>query len=73
MKVTIEYDDETEDIESQFSLFHASRNYGILWELKHNFWRKWKHLPSSATEEYIRGVEEVLEKLREEIEEFIEP
>ena len=73
MKVTFEFDDEAEDIETQFALFHASRNYSILWELKHNFWRKWKHLPEGSTEEYARGIDEVIERLKEYLEEFIEP
>lgn len=49
-------------------LMAASDNYILLWELKRNFWRKWKH--AEGSEEYFKGVYEVLDALKEELKEF---
>jgi len=47
------------------SYIMADEHYDILFELKHNFWRKWKH--ADGSEDYIKGINEVLEQLREEL------
>lgn len=64
----MQYTFKTKDPDEARIQMAASDNYSILWELKHNFWRKWKH--AEGSEEYFKGVYEVLDALKEELKEF---
>lgn len=66
MKITIKAKDKQE----QLAAVMYQENYHILWELKHNFWRRWKH--ADGSEEYLKGLDEVIEALKEELIEFID-
>jgi len=61
---------ETENEDELTPYTMATKMHGILWDLKHNFWRKWKHVDGS--EEYLKGVTEVLDDLQEELKEYKE-
>ena len=44
MKATIEFNlDEMDDVHRHHVCVNASKMACFIWELKHNFWRKWKH------------------------------
>ena len=44
MKATLTFDlDDPQDVESHLQCVKAAKMAGFIWELKHNFWRKWKH------------------------------
>ncbi len=44
MKATLTFDlDDPQDVESHLQCVNANKMAGFIWELKHNFWRKWKH------------------------------
>ena len=44
MKATIEFNlDEPDDVHRHRECVNASKMAYFIWELKHNFWRKWKH------------------------------
>lgn len=58
----------TKDKDEAEIQMEAFNNYSILWELSHNFRRKFKHLNES--EEFMKGVEHVLDKLSDELIDF---
>jgi hypothetical protein len=43
MKATLEFLDTPEGKQSLNQCVNANKMAGFIWELKHNFWRKWKH------------------------------
>jgi len=44
MKAILEFDlDNPEDLKSHLRCVKSSDMASFIWELKHNFWRKWKH------------------------------
>jgi len=50
MKAILEFDlDNIEDKMDHLRCVHATDMAGFIWELKHNFWRKWKHNESDFT------------------------
>lgn len=53
---------ETEDLEELEVYQKAHANSYIIWELSHNFHRRFKHLDGKH-EEFYRGVEHVLDEL----------
>lgn len=57
------YEFRTEDPEEAKMLTNAMKYHGILFELKHNFWRNWKHKPP-------KDYQEVLDKLKEQLEKY---
>lgn len=72
MKITFELDTQETDKEEKVAMTFASDNYYLLWELKHNFWRKWKNIPDDKSEDFAKGVEEVLNALSLQLQEYIE-
>lgn len=64
----MEYIFKTDDLIEAKIQMAANDNYNILWEIKHNFHRNFKHIEGS--EEFFKGVHVVLDKLELEIEEF---
>ena len=44
MKAILEFNlDDPEDSQNHLRCIHATNMASFIWELKHNFWRKWKH------------------------------
>lgn len=69
MKKTIKFTgDPYEDVEEFEIIENASKMHGVLFEITHNFRRKFiKH--SEDSDEYIRGMEFIMQAIIEEIEE----
>ena len=63
----MEYTFKTSDRVDAEIIMDAKKNYCILWELTHNFRRKFSEVKEG---EFLNGVEHVLELLEEEIIEF---
>lgn len=59
MKFTIE----TEDPEEIKILTQSSDMYNTLFELKYNFWRKWKHTDAKDSDEILDALQEELKDL----------
>lgn len=51
----IKYSLEVDDDYEMYRILHASEMAGILFELKHNFHRKWKHAEQDPTIEEVLG------------------
>jgi hypothetical protein len=63
-KIKIEFDlSNPDDVIDHKIYLDAKDNYVKLWELKHNFWRKFKYEPTSG--------QKVLDELEKELEDFI--
>ena len=62
---------ETEDLDELDVYQKAHANSYIVWELVHNFHRNFKHLDGHH-EEFYKGVDYVLDKLRNLIEDHYE-
>ena len=45
---------ETDDPEEAETLYNAQKNASIVFELTHNFWRKWKHSDKDITLEELK-------------------
>lgn len=60
---------ETEEPDEIHTLVNANKYEYTLHELKHNFWRKWKH-HEGGSEDFYKGVNEVLDVLQEELKEI---
>jgi len=44
MKATLEFNlDDHDDKQNHLRCVQATNMASFIWELKHNFWRKWKH------------------------------
>lgn len=43
MKATLEFLDTPDGKQALKQCVNANKMAGFIWELKHNFWRKWKH------------------------------
>ena len=55
-KATIEYDlSNADDVMEMKQSMQASAMAMFIWELKHNFWRKWKHDDSDFNLETYRA------------------
>jgi len=64
MKATLEFDLENhEDKMAHLRCIKSSDMTGFIWELQHNFWRKWKHDEDNFT---LDNYKEELLKLLEE-------
>jgi hypothetical protein len=64
MKATIEFNlDEMDDVHRHHECVNASKMACFIWELKHNFWRKWKH---DDTDFNLDTYKEALHELMEE-------
>ena len=63
-KATIEYDlSNADDVMEMKQSLHASAMAMFIWELKHNFWRKWKHDDSDFNlETYREALGEMLDE-----------
>ena len=63
-KATIEYDlSNADDVMEMKQSMQASAMTMFIWELKHNFWRKWKHDDSDFNlETYKEALNELLDK-----------
>ena len=53
-KTTIEYSDSVDDQMELKRVMKATDMAMFIWELKHNFWRKWKHDDSDFNLEHIK-------------------
>jgi len=64
MKAILEFDLDNEDDKiSHKECIKASDMAGFIWELKHNFWRKWKHDETDFTlESYKEAMYDLLEE-----------
>ena len=60
MKYTIE----TEEKEDAAILIGAHDNYNILFELKHNFARKWKHADVVDGRDVLNSLSDILDEFR---------
>lgn len=69
MKAKLEFDlDDPDDLENFNIYCKALRNHFIIWELRHNFWRRWKHEDAKDGQEVLDALNEFLnEELNEEI------
>ena len=64
MKATLTFDlDDPQDVESHLQCVKAAKMAGFIWELKHNFWRKWKHNEEDFT---LDNYKEALAELMDE-------
>ena len=63
MKATLTFDlDDPQDVESHLQCVKAAKMAGFIWELKHNFWRKWKHNEEDFTlDNYKEALAELLD------------
>ena len=61
---------ETEDIEELDDFKNAQKNSNIVWQLKHNFGRKFKH--EDGSEDYIKGINKVLDELEDFINSYLD-
>ena len=73
MKGTLEYDLNNPDSElSMKRAMKATDMASFIWELKHNFWRKWKHDDTDFNlETYKESLGELLEEYNINIDELI--
>lgn len=64
MKATIEYDlSAADDVMAMKQSMKSSDMAIFIWELKHNFWRKWKHDDSEFNlETYKEALNELLDE-----------
>ncbi len=65
MEVTFKLNSDEDDYDSKLNrLIKVDDMAGVLWEIKHNFYRRFvKH--SQKSEEHIQGAEEILEAINE--------
>jgi len=62
-KTTIEYSDSVDDQMELKRVMKATDMAMFIWELKHNFWRKWKHDDSDFNlETYKEALGELLDE-----------
>ncbi len=63
-KATIEYDlSNADDVMEMKQSMQSSAMATFIWELKHNFWRKWKHDDSDFNlETYRKALNELLDE-----------
>jgi hypothetical protein len=62
-KTTIEYSDSVDDQMELKRVMKATDMAMFIWELKHNFWRKWKHDDSDFNlETYREALGELLDE-----------
>ena len=64
MKATLTFDlNDQEEADSHLRCIKAAEMAGFIWELKHNFWRKWKHNEEDFT---LDNYKEALAELMDE-------
>ena len=64
MKAILKFDlNDQEDAEAHLQCIKAAKMAGFIWELKHNFWRKWKHNEEDFT---LDNYKEALAELMDE-------
>jgi len=63
MKATLKFDlNDQEDAEAHLQCIRAVDMAGFIWQLKHNFWRKWKGNEEDFTlDNYKEALAELLE------------
>jgi len=73
MKATLEFDFENEDDQAEHLRCVKSSDMAcFIWELKHNFWRKWKHDETDFNlDNYKEALSELLESYNINIDELI--
>ena len=66
MKATLTFDlDDPQDVESHLQCVKAAKMVGLISELKHNFWRKWKHDEEDFTlDNYKEALAELTENMQ---------
>lgn len=74
MKGILEYNlDEREEEMAMKKAMKSSDMAGFIWDLQHNFWRKWKHDETDFNlETYREALGELLENYNINIDELIE-
>jgi len=64
MKATLTFDlDNPDDVKAHLKCIQAENMAHFIWELRHNFWRKWKHNEDNFT---LDNYKEALGELMEE-------
>jgi len=73
MKAILEFDlNDPEDLISHMKCVKGPDMAAFIWELQHNFWRKWKHNEESFTlENYKEALSELLDEYNINTEELI--
>ena len=73
MKAILEFDlDNPDDVTSHLRCIKSADMAGFIWELQHNFWRKWKHDESDLTlESYREAMCNLIEEHNINIDELI--
>jgi len=74
MKAILKFDlDNAEDRVEHLKCVNATNMASFIWELKHNFWRQWKHDETDFTlDEYKEALHELMRKHSIDIDALIE-
>ena len=64
MKATLTFDlNDQEEADSHLRCIKAAEMAGFIWQLKNNFWRKWKHNEENFTlDSYKEALAELLDE-----------
>ena len=64
MKATLTFDlNDQEEADSHLRCIKAAEMAGFIWQLKNNFWRKWKHNEENFTlDNYKEALAELLDE-----------
>ena len=64
MKAKLEFDmTDQEENQAHLQCVNANKMAGFIWELKHNFWRKWKHNETDFNlDNYKRALADLMEE-----------
>ena len=64
MKATLTFDlNDQEEVDSHLRCIKAAEMAGFIWQLKNNFWRKWKHNEENFTlDNYKEALAELLDE-----------
>ena len=73
MKAILEFDlDNPDDLMNYKRCVNVTEMACFIWELKHNFWRKWKHDDSDFNlETFIKSLDELMDAYDVNVEELI--
>ena len=74
MKAILEFDlNDPEDSEKHLRCVNSSNMASFIWELKHNFWRKWKHDETNFNlDTYRESLSDLLNEYNIDIDNLIE-
>jgi len=74
MKAILKFDlDNIEDEKDHMRCMKSSDMACFIWELKHNFWRKWKHDDTDFTlDNYMEALHDLMEEHNVHIDELID-